>query len=120
MNKQRSRLDLVTSLVEARFPLESTCRELAGYPWDADEPLVTLTPRHVANTLRRYIGGELAAADVGAWADALELRDDVGFEDAHAAALGHAIFVLANPAVNGALTPEVARELLSSIDERTA
>jgi hypothetical protein len=120
MNRPCSRRELVTSLVEARFPLDPTRRELARYPWDADEPLVTLTARHLASTLRRYIGGELTAADVGAWADALELRDDVDFEDAHAAALGRAIFILANPVVNDALTPEVARQLLSSISERTA
>jgi hypothetical protein len=115
----RERSELVTLLVEGRFPIEPIRSELARYPWDAEEPLVVFQRKHVVAVLRRYLHGELSAAQVASWADALELRDDVGFPDQDAVALQRLIFVLANPTVNGDLTFESARTLLASVEVKS-
>jgi hypothetical protein len=111
----RDRSELVRLLVEGRFPIEPIRAELAEYPWDAEESLVLLQRTHIEAILRRYLGGELSAAQVEAWANAVELRDDIGFPDQDSPNLAHLIFVLANPAVNGDLTPESARTLLATV-----
>jgi hypothetical protein len=111
----RDRSDLVSALVEGQFPVEPIRNELARYPWDAEEPLALLRREHVVAILRRYLSSELTAEQVDAWANALELRDDVGFLEEDSALLQHTIFVLANPAVNGDLTIELARELLKTV-----
>ena len=115
----RSRKDLIVDLVEARFPLEPVRAGLATYPWDLDEPLVYLTAAHIASVLGRFRSGELSATDVMTWAEALELRDDVGYpEPDHI--LQRAVFILANPDVNGALTVRSAEALLTEFARRTA
>lgn len=116
----RPRVDLVTALVEGQFPLEPLRAELRTYPWDLDEPLVTLRPSHVEAILDRFLKGELTAAAVDAWANAIELRDDIGFADEGRDTLAHAIFVLANPDVNGHLTTKRAEALLAEITRRTS
>ena len=113
--KSRARPELLTMLVEGRFPIEAICDELAGYPWDADEPLVVLRREHIASILQRYLRRELTAAQVSAWADALEVRDDVGFSEEDSAEIEQTIFVLANPPLNGELTFETARTLLDAL-----
>ena len=114
----RSRTDLVTALIQGHFPLEPLCAELRTYPWDLDEPLVTLRSTHVADILGRFLTGELSAASVTAWAEALELRDDIGFDEAEQSAVGEAVFLLANPDVNGELTRERAEAMLRQIARR--
>ena len=120
MPHKPSRRELVMLLVEARLPLGPVCEELAQYPWDADEPLVTLTATHLESVLHRYLHNDLTAADVCDWANAIEMRDDIGFQAADAASLSRAIALLANPDLDGALTPDRARALISSVTGRTA
>ena len=116
----RPRLELVTQLIAGNFPLETLRAELSTYPWDLNEPLVVLQRADVAGILRRFIAGELTAADVVLWAEALELRDDVGFPKGDDKALGRVIFVLANPEVNGQLSRDRAEALLVELDRPTA
>ena len=115
----RSRKDLVADLIEARFPLESIRAELKTYPWDLEEPLVQLTAAHIASVLHRFHRGEVSARDVMTWAEALELRDDIGYAEPEQV-LQRAVFVLANPEVNGELTDRSAEALLAEIAHRTA
>ena len=112
----RPRAELLRLILQAEFPLEPLRAELATYPWDVDEPLVTLRPHHVTRVLDRFIRGELAAADVQHWAEALEVREDVGTDISHEAGLRRILFILANPDVNGRLTPERATELIGRTD----
>lgn len=116
--RPRPRKDLLADLVEGRFPIELLQRELATYPWDSDDTLVTLRSSHIANILRRFLAGGLPAESVTQWARAIEMRDDVGFEDHEHRALAGAIFILANPDVNGLLTSERAQAMLVEISHR--
>ena len=100
--------------------MEPIRAELSQYPWDADEPLILLSREHVGSILARYLASELTEADLQQWAESLEMRDDVGFENADSRLLGNIVFVLANPEVNGALTPSVARQLIGEIATRSA
>lgn len=111
----RDRSELVRLLVLGRFPIEPLREELARYPWDAEEPLVLLQRAHIVAILQRYQAGELSAAQVDTWANAVELRDDIGFPEQDSSDLQHLIFVLANPAVNGDLSSESARKLLETV-----
>jgi hypothetical protein len=109
---RRPRIELLTALIEGQFPVEPIRMELVTYPWDLDDPLVFLRPTHVRSILSRFLNGDLTAASVAAWAEAVELRDDIDYEDEERHVLGEAIFVLANPDVNGHLTPERAEAML--------
>jgi hypothetical protein len=70
--------------------------------------------------LQRYLRAELTTEQVGAWAEALALRDDIGFPEVDAAALRRVIFVLANPFLDDDLTLAVAKALLATVETERA
>ncbi len=84
---------------------------LRAYGWDSDEELVLLSAADARRILERYLTGELSAQQVEYWAELLEMRDDVGFEERQSAELRRLISVLANPEINEPLTPALAIRL---------
>ncbi|WP_156433858.1 hypothetical protein [Bradyrhizobium retamae] len=87
--------------------------DLKGLPWDSEFPLVMLEQQHLASVLRRYHNNELSSGDMEVWANAIEGRDDISYEQSSAA--GRLLHELANPRLTAPLTPERAAELLDSI-----
>jgi hypothetical protein len=104
----RSREDVVRDLVRLAKPVGQLRAELASYPWDTDEPLVTVGSNDVIQVLEHYLNGSLSSADVEEWANAIEMRDDIAMSDD---AAKEAVFDLANPILQGVLTTEVAHRL---------
>lgn len=107
---------VLQELVSARGDVPGLARELRRFPgWDV-EPLVTLEAADVISILERFLRGDLSADDVGIWADALEMRDDVEFGDDAENGVITAIFLLANEIVGDRpVTPERARELIAEL-----
>jgi hypothetical protein len=93
------------------MPLEETLVLLRTYGWDSDEELVTLTAADVVALIDRFFTGELSAHQVQHWAELLELRDDIGFEERWAEHLRLAVQQLATPEVFGEITPSLLRRM---------
>ena len=108
----KSRNSILLDLIRAASPVSKLSADLSRLPWDS-APLVTLTIDHLNSVLQRFVDGSLSAQEVEEWANAVEGRDDIEFEKQNLAALKAAIHALANPALCGRLTAELARELLS-------
>lgn len=108
----RSRQECLRDLVRLAAPLDRLRGELAQHPWDSPVPFVTLCAGDVVRVLDRFLKGELTASAVEEWADALEMREDVTFEKE---LVKEAIFDLANPVLQGALTLEVASRWLDRL-----
>lgn len=103
-----TRTELLQSLLAFERPLALLLPELSAFGWDSDEPLVVLRRSHLSSVLDRYLAGNLGPEDVEEWANAIEGREDVGYEPAHADLLRELIFDLANPCLTRALDPEAA------------
>ena len=110
-----SRKELVERLVRFDAPLAPTLSALQEFGWDCDEPLVALEASSVRSVLQRYLSGSLTAADVEAWADAIECRDDI-----HSSDYRDIIFELASPGVTRQLSPSIAEDLLNQIGSHAA
>lgn len=108
MTATTTRKQLLRSLVELERPLDDLVRELSRLGWDCDRELVTLQRQHVLSILERFKQGELLAQQVEAWANAVEAREDIAIESVAHSVLTSAVFELANPALHGALTKELA------------
>lgn len=106
------RRQLLGALIDLAAPLPEVCKRLARFAWDAEEDLVSLEPHHVSLLLRRFLEGEVPATTIEAWAEAVEGREDIGFGDP---IVGEIVFALANPDLEGRLTPERARMLLNTL-----
>lgn len=119
------RHQILRSLLELDRPLDTVLEELAGVAWDGEEELVALQTAHVVEVLNRFKSGRFGAEDVEKWANAIEGRDDIGFEEEVAALLKQAHFDLANPVLQDGLTTEVAERWIERLhagrrDHRTS
>jgi hypothetical protein len=112
------RRELLTDLIEVRRPLSESLAAVRGLPWDSDVDLVILTRSHVVELLGRYLNGELDAVGVEAWAEAIEVRDDVGAEPGHEDVLRQFVFETANPLLAEPVTEAGARRWLEQLGAR--
>jgi hypothetical protein len=72
----RERREILVDLVTLSAPVAELRQELSGWPWDS-EPLVTLTVGHAIGALERCLRGDISLGELQAWADAIEMRDDI-------------------------------------------
>lgn len=110
-----SRVELVEQLIGLTRPLRDIGKELSKYPFDSDIELAVLQRSHVVGILQRYLTGTLSEKDVEDWAESVEIRDDIGFEDSEV--VSDAIFFLANCYLNGPLTPPVAQDWIGRLSK---
>ncbi len=104
------RVHALKSLVALDRPLPEIIEALHQFPWDSDDDLVTLKLEDIAAILDRLRRGEFSHADVESWANAIESREDIGFDGANEGPIKDAIFQLANPDLSGPVTVEFVRE----------
>jgi hypothetical protein len=105
------RRSILRDLVQLSRPLDDILDDLQRFPWDSEVEFVALTAGNISSILRRYRDGELSAETVEAWADAIELRDDIACDPD--AVAGKILFELANPLINEPLTRRRALDLLA-------
>ena len=112
MSAPNLRRTVLTSLLANDRPTNELRAALAQFEWDCPEPLASLTRDHVLNILKKFLAEELTAEAVEDWADLVESREDINYTDDHVL---NAIFVLANPLINGQLDNQLAQHLVSEI-----
>lgn len=110
-----ARSRLLQDLVTLSRPRREVLDELSKYPWDSHAELVVVGPEHVGAVLAGYLAGTMSAEDVEGWANALEGRDDIGFEKASAHEIKEMIHALANPLLTERLDGQVATRMLHRI-----
>ncbi len=110
-----SRTAILEALLDGIGPVDELVRQLAVYGWDSDEDLVSLRSAHLTNMLGAYLNGSRTASYVERWAEAIECREDIGFEGSAHDLLKDAIFKLANPAMNGRLSKSCAEHIIEEI-----
>ena len=92
-----ARVAALNDLVTLRVPPAEAEQRLREFGWDSDEQLVTLRRADVQRVLDQYLLENLSAKAVELWANAIEGRDYIGFEDGFEGAIKHTVFQLANP-----------------------
>jgi len=106
INRQKTLEDLL----EFRRTPEEFQKALAGFPWDSEGDLVRLEGQHVVAVLKRYLAGEISSKEVEEWANLIECREDIHYEE-----VADAIHTLANPAITHELTQTVAAQLIEEL-----
>lgn len=104
---------LLEELMCLARPASEIALGLATYPWDCDQALVSLRSSHVISILERFLCEELSATDVEGWANAIECRDDIDWNNGSLS--GAAINELANPVSTRPLTVRSAMEWLAML-----
>ncbi len=110
-----TRKELLSQLLARTRPAAPILGELAEFGWDSDRDLVVLTREHLKEVLREFAQGALSADDVQTWAEALEAREDIGFEAGQDEILKCVVFALANPAICEPLSLQAANRILAQL-----
>lgn len=110
--------ELLAELVAFTRPIADVQHDLSQFPWDPEREVI-LRHRDVAGVLERYLGGSVTEEDVEKWAETMEVRDDVTFEDVQPDVLADAIYFLANPLVEGSLTRAKATKWIERLTTRS-
>jgi hypothetical protein len=111
------RIEALRGLIELRESIPVSISRLRQFPWDSDRALVVLTGNDLARMLDRYLQGELSNMELEEWANALEGRDDIGYEPSTDDNLRRIIFELANPLLATPIGPAQVQRWKEAISE---
>jgi len=115
------REELLSKLIRMDASIEFLNLELAKFGWDSEKDLVILKKHHILEILNKFLRGEIKQQDIANWAEAIECREDIGFETNYKKLISEIIFDLANFDVAGILTENKAKIFiakLGSIDNK--
>lgn len=110
------RKSVLTDLLNLTKDFGRLSVELSNFKWDSEE-LVTLQRTHIRNILKKYLVGEVSADDVIMWANAIESREDIGYETPYEDTIKQVIFELANPEINYKLNESQATEYIELLSK---
>jgi len=109
------RRDVVQGLVDWRGQLSDLIAAAREFPYDSEVPIVTLQTAHIRSVLQRYLRGDISAAEVEVWAEAVEGRDDIEYFGPHEDEIAEALFRLSTPQINTPLSKEIAEKCISEL-----
>ena len=112
---EKLRLALVDSLLTMALPLADIAEQIAKLGWDYEGIGVRLAPDHFSNVLARYLRSEISEVDIETWANLIEGRDDVEFDQSFEALVRDVLHELANPTLIHPLDPARARHLVDML-----
>lgn len=106
------RLLAVRDLVLFEKPLDEVVEKLKEFEWDYCGNPFVLMREHLERSMRRYLAGEISSGELENWADAIEMREDISFEEKHRSWIEGVMNDLANPTLNGPIAKEdIVRKL---------
>ena len=106
------RAEILQELVRFETPTDPLIRELNSFGWDwVQAPLLILTKEDFLRIIDRFLAGQITAAQLQEWAENLEAREDVAFDEKEEELLDNVSFRIATPFINVPLTEESVRKI---------
>ncbi|OOE76077.1 hypothetical protein [Salinivibrio sp. ML290] len=109
MNK---RLETVKHLVSLSKPLDELSEYLSEFSWDYEGKPLIVKSIDIINVLNRYICGDINADSVEQWANMLECREDIEFEEEKIECV---VYSLANPELEGPNSIDYSKTLINKL-----
>jgi len=107
-----AKIDILLNLINFSKNISAIKSDLAKIGFDSESELVTITQNTIANILNRVIDKEISYELLEEWANLIECREDIGYEDE---ILQEIIFELANPCLYGKIDKEKIYMILDKI-----
>lgn len=117
-NLDLHRKDILKNLVEFSEPLEALTKELAQLNFDYDGKPFIMTVTHLKSIIARFLSGELSAKELENWANLLECREDIAYEQTSDKKIEETIHIFANPELEGVITFESCKKIFSALELR--
>jgi hypothetical protein len=107
--RRQERTTALEDLIYLRVPVRHAVKVLSTFGWDSPNELVMLTPSVALSALEGFEQGKINKTELMEWAEAIEGREDVGFDPSSKALLKKFIFNIANPELTEELSTELAQ-----------
>lgn len=111
-----NRIDVLRDLVSFSKPVDVLSTALSKFDWDYEGQPLIVTGLEIKPVLKRFLAGEFTADELEMWANLIEGREDLEFEEQKYKLIEHVIYCLANPVLQGEITFESCKNLLSTLD----
>jgi hypothetical protein len=112
------RAEILQELARFETPTEPLLQELLSFGWDwSDAPLLVLSKADLLRVIDRFLAGQISAAQLQQWAENLEEREDVAFDESDAELLGGIFFRIATPMINEPLAHDVVQRMRDEITQ---
>ena len=108
----RDREEILKDLIQFNGNLKELQAELSQYSWDTQSSIIFITNDDLINVLRRSSENIISFDEIANWVNTIECRDDIGFEDVRVQDI---LFELANPEIDGELTKNRLKEMISEL-----
>lgn len=108
--------EALINLIQLRVATPVALAAVRALPWDNEVELAVVRKEDVVAVLLRFLRGDLSATDLEAWANALEGREDIGFEPACDDKVPAFLFETANPKLGAPITPAYAEQWVALLD----
>ena len=110
------RIKILNCLMNFSKPLDSLSNQLKKLSWDYDGIPVIITIEHLLNVLDNYVAQKITAKQVEDWANLIECREDIDYEEINKERIINTIFSrLANPELEGQLNIEECIMLINEL-----
>ena len=107
-----AKIDILLNLINFTKDISAIKSDLAKIGFNSESELVTITQNTIANILNRVADKEISYDLLEEWANLIECREDIGYEDE---ILQEIIFELANPCLYGKIDKEKIYMILDKI-----
>lgn len=100
------RTEILQALVQFTRPTEPLWRELSSFGWDCDDESIHLVfkKKDLIAVLDQFLAGDISPKELEDWAEGLECREDLTFEEEDSEMMRDMLFRLSSPAITEALT----------------
>lgn len=108
-----ARLKIVKQLLEFPEDLDDICFQLSKFSYDYDGECVVLTKQHFVSALESFVNGDKSEEEIERWANLIECREDIYFQESDEELIDATLHKLANPELQGPLTNSYCKQFLS-------
>ena len=115
----KTRTQVLIDLVNLARPVEELRSELNEFEWNSKHELYTLTNARIAGVFERALNEEFPIEDLISWADGLEEREDLVYEEGYERDIAQILFLVSTPAINYPITKEFIRKLLNNLNQKS-
>lgn len=110
------RFDVLRDLIAFNKPVSVLADSLSKFDWDYEgQPLIVMASQ-IREVLQRFLAAEYSAQELEDWANLVEGREDLEFEEEKHDEIANVIYCLANPVLEGEITADSCEALIVTLD----
>jgi hypothetical protein len=106
---------ILLDLVHFKNDIDTLKNMLSQIGFDSETELVSMSRDNIVEILQRSLDKKISFLELEEWANLIECREDIGFEDEKTQEM---IFKLANPYLHGKLDEKQVLSYLNELDEK--